>query len=123
MKQGDLGVGPRMAAPRDEGGRRTAMTGRTRLGRRTLPLVLAVGAIVASTCFAAASASAATTVSVSVDGNHLVNAEGQTVRLLGVDRSGPEYACEEGWGIFDGPSNAALWPPWPGGISTPSGSP
>ena len=45
-------------------------------------------------------------VSVSVDGNHLVNAKGQTVRLLGVDRSGTEYACEQGWGIFDGPANA-----------------
>ena len=44
---------------------------------------------------------------VKVDGNHLVNGEGQTVRLLGVDRSGTESACEQGWGIFDGPSDAA----------------
>jgi endoglucanase len=83
------------------------MTGRTRLGRRTLPIVLAVGAVVTSTCLVVPPASAATTVSVSVDGNHLVNADGQTVRLLGVDRSGTEYACEQGWGIFDGPSDAA----------------
>ncbi len=40
-------------------------------------------------------------------GNHLVNAQGQAIRLLGVDRSGTEYACEQGWGIFDGPSDAA----------------
>jgi hypothetical protein len=46
-------------------------------------------------------------VAVSVVGNHLVNAADQTVRLLGVDRSGTEYACEQGWGIFDGPSDAA----------------
>jgi aldehyde dehydrogenase (NAD+) len=35
-----------------------------------------------------------------VRGNHLVNAQGQVTRLLGVDRSGTEYACEQGWGIF-----------------------
>ena len=40
-------------------------------------------------------------------GNRLVNGAGQTVRLLGVDRSGTEYACIQGWGIFDGPSDAA----------------
>jgi hypothetical protein len=27
--------------------------------------------------------------------------------LRGVDRSGTEYACVQGWGIFDGPSDAA----------------
>jgi endoglucanase len=47
------------------------------------------------------------TVHVRVVGNHLVNGAGQTVRLLGVDRSGTEYACIQGWGIFDGPSTAA----------------
>jgi len=41
-----------------------------------------------------------------VSGNDLVNNEGQAVRLVGVDRSGTEYACAEGWGIFDGPSDA-----------------
>lgn len=48
----------------------------------------------------------ASPVTVEVDGNHLVNAQGATVRLMGVDRSGTEYACEQGWGIFDGPSDA-----------------
>lgn len=41
-----------------------------------------------------------------VHGNHLVNGSGATVRLLGVDRSGSEYACVQGWGIFDGPTDA-----------------
>jgi endoglucanase len=41
-----------------------------------------------------------------VSGNRLVNAAGQPVRLLGVDRSGTEYACIQGWGIFDGPNDA-----------------
>lgn len=42
-----------------------------------------------------------------VVGNRLVDGSGQTVRLLGVNRSGTEYACVQGWGFFDGPSDAA----------------
>ncbi len=45
--------------------------------------------------------------SVRVAGNRLVNASGHPIRLLGVDRSGTEYACVQGWGIFDGPSGPA----------------
>jgi hypothetical protein len=52
-------------------------------------------------------AGAASAVTVKVVGNHLVNGAGQTVRLLGVNRSGTEYGCAQGWGIFDGPSDAA----------------
>jgi hypothetical protein len=37
----------------------------------------------------------------------LVNAVGQPVQLAGVNRSGTEYACAEGWGIFDGPNTEA----------------
>jgi len=48
-----------------------------------------------------------TTLGVRVSGNHLVNAAGRPVRLLGVDRLGTEYACVQGWGIFDGPFDAA----------------
>jgi endoglucanase len=36
-----------------------------------------------------------------VSGHHLVNSAGHTVRLLGFNTSGAEYACMEGWGIFD----------------------
>jgi endoglucanase len=42
-----------------------------------------------------------------VSGNHLVNGAGKTVRLLGVNRSGLEYACVQGWGLSDGPVDAA----------------
>ena len=42
-----------------------------------------------------------------VSGNKLVNASGQQVVLHGVDRSGTEYACVQGSGIFDGPSDQA----------------
>ncbi len=42
-----------------------------------------------------------------VSGNGLVDGQGKPLRLLGVDRSGTEYACIQGWGIFDGPNDAA----------------
>jgi endoglucanase len=38
-----------------------------------------------------------------VSGHQIVNAGGKTVRLTGFNNSGAEYACEEGWGIFDTP--------------------
>jgi endoglucanase len=40
-----------------------------------------------------------------VVGRTLVNGQGDLIRLLGVDRSGAEYPCIAGWGIFDGPTN------------------
>ena len=42
---------------------------------------------------------------VSVSGNQLRGFNNAPVRLLGVNRSGTEYACVQGWGIFDGPSD------------------
>lgn len=42
-----------------------------------------------------------------VSGNRLINAQGQTVILHGVNRSGTEYACLNGSDIFNGPSDAA----------------
>ncbi len=42
-----------------------------------------------------------------VSGNHLVSADGTRVVLRGVDRSGTEYECVQGRGIFDGPSGQA----------------
>jgi len=49
---------------------------------------------------------AAAVTGLTVQGNQIVNGSGQPVRLLGVDRSGTEYACIQGWGIFDGPNDA-----------------
>ncbi len=37
-------------------------------------------------------------------GNALV-ANGQPIRLLGASHSGTEYACVQGWGIFEGPTD------------------
>lgn len=50
-----------------------------------------------------ASTSAST---LSVVGNQLVD-NGHAVVLRGVNRSGSEYACWQGWGFFDGPSDDA----------------
>jgi endoglucanase len=41
-----------------------------------------------------------------VSGNALVDGSGHVVHLRGVNRSGTEYACVQGWGIFDGPNDA-----------------
>jgi hypothetical protein len=45
--------------------------------------------------------------SVRVSGNKLVNSSGSTVKLVGVNRSGGEYACVQGWGFWDGPMDLA----------------
>ncbi|HSO98386.1 MAG TPA: cellulase family glycosylhydrolase [Solirubrobacteraceae bacterium] len=45
--------------------------------------------------------------SIRVAGNQLVNGNGTPIQLRGVNRSGTEYACFQGSGIFDGPSDAA----------------
>jgi len=50
-----------------------------------------------------AASATATPGPVSVSGNNLVDGHGHTIRLLGVDRSGTEYACAEGYGFTDSP--------------------
>jgi len=40
-----------------------------------------------------------------VSGNRLVNGHGRTVLLHGVNRSGTEFMCVQGHGIFDGPAD------------------
>jgi hypothetical protein len=41
-------------------------------------------------------------------GSVIVDAAGRPVRLLGVTHAGPEYACSQGWGFFDGPNVEAV---------------
>jgi hypothetical protein len=55
----------------------------------------------------AAGASARSLPAIHVSGKRLVDSSGRVVHLHGVNRSGSEYACIQGWGVFDGPSNAA----------------
>jgi endoglucanase len=88
-----------------------------RLGRRGVLLLTAVA--LAGASLAAVTASAATGAGgaapaaatpapqLHVSGNKLVNSHGTRVVLHGVDRSGTEYMCVQGNGIFDGPSNQA----------------
>jgi aryl-phospho-beta-D-glucosidase BglC (GH1 family) len=44
---------------------------------------------------------------IGVKGNKLVNGKGQSIRLLGVSRSGTEYKCAEEDGFFEGPTDMA----------------
>ena len=67
--------------------------------------LLALAAVLGVAAPAAAHPSA-----IHVAGNRLVDGRGRTVRLIGVDRSGSEYACAGpdgaggyGWGIWQGP--------------------
>ena len=41
-------------------------------------------------------------------GNLLMDANNHALHLHGVNYSGTEYACIQGWGIFDGPSDDAM---------------
>jgi hypothetical protein len=43
-----------------------------------------------------------------VAGNQLIDAAGRPVLLHGVNHSGTEFACVQGWGMFDGPSDNAF---------------
>jgi hypothetical protein len=40
-------------------------------------------------------------------GNQLVTSAGAPLRVAGVNRSGSEYACAQGWGLFDGPTDSS----------------
>lgn len=42
-----------------------------------------------------------------VAGNRLLDGRGRALILRGVNRSGTEYACIQGWGLSDGPTDAA----------------
>jgi len=65
------------------------------------------GAIPGGASLGAPAAHRATLTGLRVSGNRFVDGGGNTVHLHGVNRSGTEYACMQGWGIFDGPNDAA----------------
>src|SRR2546422_7238708 len=81
--------------------------------RSRLPRIVAsMGAAALAVLAAALSAgppigAQAAGLSVRIVGNHFVDGSGRTVRILGVNRSGSEYACMANWAIFDGPSDTA----------------
>jgi endonuclease YncB( thermonuclease family) len=70
-------------------------------GRRIRGLIVALGITLSTAAYgwaAAGPGSAGPALSISISGNHFVNGEGQTIRLLGVDAPSTEYACDQGWG-------------------------
>lgn len=73
----------------------------TRVAATGLAALLTIGAVAGAT-----SSAAAGSISLKVVGSHLVGTSGQSVRMLGANRSGSEYACVQGWGVFDGPDTA-----------------
>lgn len=83
----------------------------TRYRSAALVVLAAACAGLASSSIAAAAATGAAgpsaALAVHVEGTQLINSAGDVVQLGGVNRSGTEYACAQGWGIFDGPSSAA----------------
>jgi endoglucanase len=77
------------------------------MGRRVSPIIviaIALGLVVWA--ISPLRPAQAATLAVQVNGARLVDQNGTPLRLLGVNRSGAEYACAQGWGIFDGPSDA-----------------
>jgi hypothetical protein len=60
---------------------------------------------------AAASGASSGLSRISVSGTHYVTGSGQTVELRGVLRNGPEYACQQGFGMTDGPTGDAEFAP------------
>jgi hypothetical protein len=77
-------------------------------GRRRALVVLMV-LIAPLTGSAAVTSAAGTTAAprgLHVVGNRLLDGSGRRLMLRGVNRSGTEYACIQGFGIFDGPSGA-----------------
>ncbi|HET9691269.1 MAG TPA: cellulase family glycosylhydrolase [Acidimicrobiales bacterium] len=81
--------------------------------RRALASLTAAAAAVGGTAVAAAApgahraAAATAPVAVRVAGTGLVDGSGAPLVLRGVDRSGMEYACVQGWGMADGPMDQA----------------
>lgn len=78
---------------------------------------VAIGVIVGSTSSAeravagragqVSSSSSTPLTGIRVSGHELVDGANNPIQLRGVNRSGTEYACVQGLGIFDGPSHAA----------------
>jgi hypothetical protein len=66
-----------------------------------------LSALAAAFVLITSAASAATPSGIAVAGNRLVDGSGAPLRVAGVNRSGSEYACAQGWGMFDGPTDDA----------------
>jgi endoglucanase len=86
------------------------MLQRVRTGRRTRRLLLVAVCAITTAAYGWAttnSGAAGPTLSIAISGNHFVNEDGQTIRLLGVDAPSTEYACDQGWGYSSEPLTEA----------------
>jgi endoglucanase len=77
------------------------------LSRRGAKAALLATAVAAWLMAAPAAHAATAAPQLHVSGNQLVDQNGSRVVLHGMDRSGTEYACVQGNGIFDGPNDQA----------------
>jgi endoglucanase len=66
-----------------------------------MPLASTGVAAPASSSVTAQAAASHQALGLHISGNRIVNSRGKKVRLIGFNNSGAEYACIEGWGIFD----------------------
>lgn len=75
---------------------------------KSVTSVLVFAALICTGCLApcCGTSQAASPLVAHVQDNHLVDASGNILRLLGVNRSGSEYVCLGGSGVFDGPVDA-----------------
>jgi hypothetical protein len=82
---------------------------RPRYGITKLLVGIAVAALASATLSQGPGmrVAAASSLSIHVQGNELVDSAGSVVTLHGVNRSGTEYMCVQNGNIFDGPSDAA----------------
>jgi endoglucanase len=71
--------------------------------RCQLALAICLGVLALCTTLAHADGS----LSIAISGNHFVNGSGETVQLVGVDRTSPEYACFYGYAYSNGPIDAS----------------
>jgi endoglucanase len=78
-----------------------------RIPRAVLWAIFVVCVLTAAGLAANAALSSGAAPRLHVSGNKLVNANGSPVVLHGVDRSGTEYQCVQGRGIFAGPADQA----------------
>lgn len=75
--------------------------------RLTALMFLLLAVVVAATAAGGPVTAATAMTGLHVDGNRIRNGDGAVVRLHGVNRSSFQYACAEGWGIYEGPLNSA----------------
>jgi hypothetical protein len=85
----------------------TASTGKTTTTTTTAPSTTTTTTTTppSTTTTTVPSTTTTTAPLIHVAGNQIVDQYGRPVQLRGVNRSGAEYACAEGWGIFDGPTD------------------